>query len=110
MNDRVFRAGVFRFSAAPKVHKAVQAVIVIRSAGSLCAVYSSLVEMQGQQVGDAVASAVGAERCWADVLEKLIEGLINAICDYEGRKASATKCVEIQNLSLTTRPLRTIAC
>ena len=68
MNDRVFRAGVFRFSAAPKVHKAVQAVILIRSAGSLCAVYSSLVEMQGQQVGDAVASAVGAERCWADVL------------------------------------------
>jgi len=58
------------------------------------------------------AAAVGAERCWADVLmdRELIEGRINAICDYKGRKASATRCVEIQNLSLTTRPLRTVAC
>jgi hypothetical protein len=52
-------------------------------------------------------SAVRPMHLW---IEKLVEGVINAICDYEGRKASATRCVEIQNLSLTTRPLRTVAC
>lgn len=51
-----------------KTHKAVQAVILIRSVRSLYAAYSSLVEMQGQQMGDAFAGAVGAERCRADVL------------------------------------------
>ena len=58
------------------------------------------------------AAAVGAERCWADALmdREIDRAPINAIGDYKGRKASATRCVEIQNLSLTTRPLRTVAC
>jgi hypothetical protein len=63
--------------------------------------------IQGRLPPRSEPSAIGPMSSW---IEKLIEGPINAICDYEGRKASATRCVEIQNLSLTTRPLRTVAC
>ena len=76
------------------------------------AAYSSLIgaEFHGSGCIIAAGPPLLSELSVVVMDRELIERRINAICGYKGRKASATRCVEMQNLSLTTRPLRTVAC